>query len=121
MVRQFLLPALVAITTGLLVGCTEAVPPTGLLPCRRRFDQLALNASWVSLVDVSMPNCQACENGAVVAQLADELAGTVMVGTIDLFDDGRIGMRYNIDVVPTFLVADGKLLSNSPVSFLPMT
>jgi thioredoxin 1 len=76
----------------------------------QNFDQTIQNG--ITLVDFFAPWCAPCKIMApVIAQLAQEFAGRVKVGNVDVDINMQIAMRYQIQGVPTFgIFKDGKLV-----------
>ena len=69
------------------------------------FDQEVLNSDVPVLVDFSATWCGPCKAIApLVGQIADEYAGKVKVGVIDVDNSPGIAQRYQIRGVPTLLV-----------------
>jgi len=72
------------------------------------FDQEVLQSELPVLVDFSATWCGPCKAIApLVGQLADEYAGKVRVGTIDIDDSPGIAQRFGIRGVPTLYMFKG--------------
>jgi thioredoxin 1 len=72
------------------------------------FDAEVIQSDVPVLVDFSATWCGPCKAIApLVGQLADEYAGKIKVGTIDIDDSPGIAQRFGIRGVPTLYVFKG--------------
>lgn len=61
------------------------------------------------LVDFYADWCGPCKAmGPIVEALADEYAGKVKVGKVNVDENQELAMRYNVMSIPTFLVLKGE-------------
>jgi thioredoxin 1 len=56
------------------------------------------------LVDFWGEGCGPCRDLAPTIDTAQEYAGRVKVGKLDVHSNGKTGMRYNIRAIPTLLL-----------------
>lgn len=76
------------------------------------FDVDVLRAEGPVVVDFTAAWCPPCQMMApVVAKLADEFAGKVMIGKLDTDANPEIAIRYGVSGIPTLgLFLEGKLV-----------
>jgi thioredoxin 1 len=71
----------------------------------KNFDAEVLKASGTVLVDFGATWCGPCKALApIVDKIADEYAGKVKVGTLDIDDAPEMTKKYGVRSVPTLLV-----------------
>ena len=69
------------------------------------FDTEVPSSELPVLVDFSAAWCAPCHViAAVIEEIADDYAGRLRVGTLDVDANGRIATRYQIRSLPTLLV-----------------
>jgi thioredoxin 1 len=74
----------------------------------RNFEQEVLKAAGPVLVDFTATWCGPCKILApIVAQLADDFAGKLKVGKVDVDQAPAVAAKYGIRSVPTVMVFEG--------------
>ncbi|WP_312644069.1 thioredoxin [Hydrogenoanaerobacterium sp.] len=84
------------------------------------FEQEVIGGNGVALVDFWAEWCGPCRMlGPTIDELADELDGSVLVGKVNVDEQGDIAARFNVMTIPTvILFKDGAEFDRS-VGFLP--
>lgn len=69
------------------------------------FEDKVLNSGQVTVVDFWAQWCGPCRAIApIIEELADEYAGTALVGKVDVDANQELSMQYNIRSIPTILI-----------------
>lgn len=76
------------------------------------FEEKVLNSGHVTVVDFWAQWCGPCRAIApIIEQLADEYAGTALVGKVDVDANQELAMQYSIRSIPTILILkDGEVV-----------
>ncbi|BDS09419.1 thioredoxin [Aureispira anguillae] len=69
------------------------------------FEEKVLNSGQVTVVDFWAQWCGPCRAIApIIEELADEYAGTALVGKVDVDANQELAMQYSIRSIPTILI-----------------
>ena len=69
------------------------------------FQAEILNSDKPALVDFWAPWCMPCRMIApIIEELAEELSGKVVVGKINVDDEGELAMKYGVSSIPTLII-----------------
>jgi thioredoxin 1 len=89
-----------------------SAPQEPLTVTDANFDQLVLRSSLPVLVDFWAPWCGPCRmTDPIVAKLASEMSGRLVVAKLNVDENPQSAMRYDIRSIPTMMVVkDGQIL-----------
>ncbi len=84
------------------------------------FEQEVLKSETPVLVDFWATWCGPCRMvGPVVEELAEELAGTVKVGKINVDEQGPLAMKYGVMSIPTLILFKNGEVAAKTVGAMP--
>ena len=84
------------------------------------FAKEVLQADKPVLVDFWAPWCGPCKSiGPIVEKLAQELAGSVKIGKLNVDDNPATAQEYGVMSIPTLLLFKGGKVVGTQMGFVP--
>ncbi|MEG1719661.1 MAG: thioredoxin [Clostridia bacterium] len=82
------------------------------------FKESIENATTPIIVDFWASWCQPCRMIApVLEEINTELSGKVLIGKVNIDEEGELAMEYNVSSIPTLLIFKNGELINRSVGF----
>ena len=82
------------------------------------FEQEVLNSDIPVLVDFWATWCGPCMMlSPIVEEIANELSGTVMVGKVNVDEEGELAVKFGITSIPTLMVFKNGQVTNTAVGY----
>ena len=87
---------------------------------KNNFDVEVLRSEIPVLVDFWATWCGPCRMLApVISEIAEEYAGTVKVGKVNVDEEPELAMQFRVDSIPTVMLFREGRLVNTTVGFRP--
>ena len=84
------------------------------------FEAEVLNSELPVLVDFWASWCGPCMMlGPVIAEIAEEYAGKVKVGKVNVDEEPALANRFGIESIPTVMVFKGGKIANTSLGYRP--
>ncbi|MEG0771650.1 MAG: thioredoxin [Clostridia bacterium] len=82
------------------------------------FKESIENATTPIIVDFWASWCQPCRMIApVLEEINTELSGKVLIGKVNIDEEGELAMEYNVSSIPTLLIFKNGELINRSIGF----
>ena len=87
---------------------------------KENFETEVLKSDIPVLVDFWASWCAPCMMlSPVIAELAEELAGKIKVGKINVDEQNELAMQYRVASIPTLLLFKNGAVAKTAVGFMP--